>query len=116
MKRMHMPQVSDSGEPNEHSLSALTHIAFPIILQGRHSRTVISELNTAPMQTLTNASPRHHWSSTHSSGSERIATPYSAEDLALKPHLLLHAGFNRRFLDVPLSTVSISPPGFSPYD
>ena len=82
MKLMHMPQVSDSGEPNEHSLSVLTHIAFPIILQGRHSRTVISELNTAPMHTLTNASPRHHWSSTHSSGPERIATPYSAEDLS----------------------------------
>ena len=46
-----MPQVSDSGEPNEHSLSALTHIAFPIVLQGRHSRTVISEVNAAPMHT-----------------------------------------------------------------
>ena len=102
MKLMHMPQVSDSGEPNEHSLSALTHIAFPIDLQGRHSQTVISELNTVPMHTPTNASPRHHWSSRHSSGPERIATPYSVEDLALKPHLLLHAGFNRRFLDVPI--------------
>ena len=102
MKLMHMPQVSDSGEPNEHSPNALLHVAFPIVQQGRHSRTVISELNTAPMHTLTNASPRHHWSSRHSSGPEWIATPYSAEDLALKPHLLLHAGFNRRFLDVPL--------------
>ncbi|MCJ7615392.1 MAG: hypothetical protein MUO43_02525, partial [Desulfobacterales bacterium] len=34
-------------------------------------------------------------------GPERIAAPYSAEDLAIKPHLILHAGFNRRFLDVP---------------
>ena len=93
MKRMHMPQVSDSGEPNEHSHNALLRIAFPIVVQGRHSRTVISELNTAPIHTPTNASPRHHWSSRHSSGPERIATPYSAEDLALKPHLLLHAGF-----------------------
>ena len=83
MKLVHMPQVSDSGEPNEHSLSALIHIAFPIALQGRHPRTVISELNTAPMHTPTNASPRHHWSSTHSSGPERIATPFSVEDLAL---------------------------------
>ncbi len=82
MKRMHMPQVSDSGEPNEHSHIALIHIAFPIVQQGRHSRTVISELNTAPMHTLTNASPRHHWSSTHSLGSEWIATPYSVEDLS----------------------------------
>ena len=106
MKLMHMPQVSDSGEPNEHSPNALLHVAFPIVQQGRHSRTVISELNTAPMHTLTNASPRHHWSSRHSSGPEWIATPYSAEDLALKPHLLLHAGFNRRFLDVPKSIKS----------
>jgi len=82
MKRMHMPQVSDSGEPDEHSLSALTHIAFPVVQQGRHSRTVISELNTEPMHTPTNASPRHHCSSTHSSGPERVATPYSAEDLS----------------------------------
>jgi len=82
MKRMHMPQVSDSGEPNEHSHNALLHIAFPIVQQGRHSRTVISELNTAPMHTPANASPRHYWSSRHSSGPERIANPYSVEDLA----------------------------------
>ncbi len=101
MKLMHMPQVSDSGEPNEHLLSALPHIAFPIVRQGQHSRTVISELNTAPMHTPTNASPRHHWSSRHSSGPERIANPYSVEDLALKPHRLLHADFDRRFPNVP---------------
>jgi len=82
MERMHMPQVSDSGELNKNSHIALVHVAFPIVVQGRHSRTVISELNTAPMHTPTNASPRHHWSSTHSSGPERIATPYSAEDLS----------------------------------
>ena len=76
-----MPQASDSGELNKDSHIALIHVAFPIVGQGRHSRTVISELNTAPMHALTNASPRHHWSSTHSSGPERIATPYSAEDL-----------------------------------
>jgi len=45
MKRMHMPQVSDSGEPNEHLHNALIHVAFPIVGQSRHSRTVISELN-----------------------------------------------------------------------
>ena len=81
MERMHMPQVSDSGELNKNSHIALIHVAFPLAGQGRHSRTVISELNTAPMHTLTNASPRHHWSSTHSSGSEWIATPFSVEDL-----------------------------------
>jgi len=96
-----MPQVSDSGEPNEHSHNALFHVAFPIVRQGQRSRTVISEPNTMPMHTPTNASPRHHWSSRHSSEPERIATPFSVKDLALKPHLLLHAGFNRRFPDVP---------------
>ncbi len=92
-----MQQVSDSGEPNEHSLSALTHIAFPSVGRGRHSQTVISELNTAPVHSSANASPRHHWSSTHSSGPERIATPYSVVDF----HHLLHAGFCRRFPNVP---------------
>jgi len=82
MKSMHMPQVSDPGEPNEDSLDALIHLAFPTVVQGRHSRTVISELNTAPMHTPANASPRHYWSSRHSSGPERIANPYSVEDLA----------------------------------
>ena len=99
-----MPQVSDSEELNEHSLSALTHIAFPIVLQGRHYRTVISEVNTAPMHTPANPPQAdHHWSSTHSSGPERVANPFSVEDLALKPHLILHAGFNRRFQGVPLN-------------
>jgi hypothetical protein len=106
MKLMHMPQVSDSGEPSEHSLNALTRVAFPIALQGRHSQTVISELNTAPIHTPTNASPRHHWSSRHSLGPERIATPFSVADLTLKPHYLLHAGFNRRFQSVPLPYLS----------
>ena len=81
MKRMHMPQVSDSEELNKNSYIALIHVAFPLAGQGRHSRTVISELNTAPMHTPANASPRHHWSSRHSSGPERITTPYSVEDL-----------------------------------
>ena len=88
---------------------ALTRVAFPIARQGRHSQTVISELNTAPMPSPTNASPRHRWSSRHSSGPERIATPFSVEDLALQPHLLLHAGFNRRFPNVPSSHTAGSP-------
>ena len=60
-----------------------------------------------PMHTPTNASPRHHWSSRHSSGPERIATPYSVEDLALRPHLILHSGFNRRFQDAPFMTGTV---------
>ena len=60
---------------------APAHIAFPCTLLGRHSRAVISELNTAPVRSPANASPRHHWSSTHSSGPGRIATPYPVEDL-----------------------------------
>jgi len=49
------------------------------------------------MRSPANASPRHHWSSTHSSGPERIATPYSVVDF----HHLLYAGFCRRFPNVP---------------
>jgi hypothetical protein len=55
MKLMHMPQVSDSGEPNEHSLNALTHIAFPIVQQGRRSRTVIILRLCTPLLTLPHA-------------------------------------------------------------
>ena len=73
------------------------HIAFPTVGQGRHSRRVISELNTGPVSSPTNASPRHHWSSTHSSGPRWIATPFPVENF----HLLLHAGFDRRFPNVP---------------
>ena len=103
-----MPQVYDSGEPNEHSLDALIHLAFPLVVQGRHSRPVISELHTAPMHTPANASPRHCWSSRHSSGPGRVATPYPVEDLTSstnhqKSHPPLHAGFNRRFHNVPFS-------------
>jgi len=58
-------------------------VPYYIALQGRPAQTVISEVNTAPMHTSANASPRHHWSSRHSSGPERIATPFSVEDLAL---------------------------------
>ncbi len=79
-----MPQVSDSGELARHSRIASVHVAFPIVVQGRRSRRVISELNTVPIRTPANASPRHRWSSTHSSGPEWIATPFSVEDLALK--------------------------------
>ena len=46
---MHMPQVSYSGEPNEHSHNALLHVVFPIVLQGRHLGEVISELNGWPV-------------------------------------------------------------------
>jgi hypothetical protein len=89
-----LSQVSDSGEQNEHSHNALLHVAFPIVLQGRHSRTVISELNTVPMHTPANASPRHYWSSRHSSGAEWIATP---KGMGVRPthftHLNIHASF-----------------------
>jgi hypothetical protein len=78
---------------------APAHVAFPSARRGRHSQTVISELYTAPVHSPANASPRHHWSSTHSSGPERIATPYSVVDF----HQLLHAGFCRRFLYVPIA-------------
>jgi len=106
MKLMHMPQVSDSGESNKHSHNALIHIAFPIVLQGRHSRRVISELNTAPMHSPANASPRHRWSSRHSSGPEWIATPYSAEDLTSFEN---HRGLTSYFIPVLTGAFRTSP-------
>ena len=62
---------------------------------------MISELYIAPVRPSANpasAGPSHRWSSTLSSGPERIATPFSAED----SHLLLHAAFRRRFHYFPL--------------
>ena len=111
MKRMHMPQVSDSGEPNEHSHNALLHIAFPHALQGRHSRTVISELNMpsgnalgvlrlcTPLLTLPHAITGRRGIARGRSGS-LLLSPQRTWRKPL-PHLLLHAGFNRRFQDVP---------------
>jgi hypothetical protein len=94
----HMLQVSGSGELKPAlALSHRLHIAFPTVVQGRRSRGVISEINTAPVRTSANASPLHHWSSTHSLRPKRVASPYSAKD----SHLLHHAGFDRRFHYVP---------------
>ena len=76
------------------------HVAFPTVGQGRRSRGVISEINTAPVRPSANASPLHRWSSTHSLRPKRVASPYSAKDF----HLLHHAGFDRRFPNVPFST------------
>jgi len=94
----HMLQVSGSGELKPAlALSHRLHIAFPTVVQGRRSRGVISEINTAPVRPSANASPLHRWSSTHSLRSKRVASPYSAKDF----HLLHHAGFDRRFPNVP---------------
>jgi hypothetical protein len=98
MMLTHMLQVSGSGELKPAlALSHRLHIAFPTVVQGRHSRGVISEIYTAPVRPSANASPRHCWSSTHSLRPKRVANPYSAKDF----HLLHHAGFGRRFHNVP---------------
>jgi len=59
------------------------------------------------MYTPTNAPPRHFWSSRHSSGPGRVATPYPVEDLNSsnhrKSHLLLHAGFIGAFTTSPIT-------------
>ena len=97
----HMLQVSGSGEPKPAlALSRRLHFAFPTVVQGRRSRRVISEILTAPVRSSANASPRHRWSSTHSLRPKRVASPYSAKDF----HLLHHAGFDRRFLNIPQTT------------
>ena len=57
----HMLQVSGSGELKPAlALSHRLHIAFPTVVQGRRSRGVISEINTAPVRPSANASPLHH--------------------------------------------------------
>jgi len=97
----HMLQVSGSGELKPAlALSHRLHVAFPTVVQGRRSRGVISEINTAPVRPSANASPRHRWSSMHSLRPKRVASPYSAKDF----HLLHHAGFYRRFHYVPQIT------------
>ena len=94
----HMLQVSGSGELKPAlAISHRLHVAFPTVGQGRRSQGVISEINTAPVRPSANASPLHRWSSTHSSRPKRVASPYSAKDF----HLLHHAGFDRRFPNVP---------------
>jgi len=101
----HMLQVSGSGELKPAlALAHRLHVAFPTVVQGRRSRGVISEINTAPVRPSANASPRHHWSSTHSLRPKRVASPYSVEDF----HLLHHAGFNRRFHSVPPRQKSVA--------
>ena len=58
-----MLRVSDSARPVSVSLYNDTHrVAFPIVQQGRHPRTVISELNTwptLPLLTLRHAITGH---------------------------------------------------------
>ena len=94
----HMLQVYGSGELKPAlAISRRLHIAFPTVAQGRRSQGVISEINTAPVRPSANASPLHRWSSTHSLRPKRVASPYSAKDF----HLLHHAGFDRRFPNVP---------------
>ena len=102
-----MHQVSDSGESNEHSLIALTHIAFPFVQQGRHSRMVIPELNTEPIHpllTLPHAIAGRRGIARGRSGSLLLLR----EGLGFTPHLLPHAGFNRRFLDIPIIPIENS--------
>jgi len=97
----HMLQVYGSGELKPAlAISHRLHVAFPTVGQGRRSQGVISEINTAPVRPSANASPLHRWSSTHSSRPKRVASPYSAKDF----HLLHHAGFDRRFPNVPSDT------------
>ena len=110
MKFMHMPQVSDSGKSNKHS----HYRACSCCLPHRPTRSALPKgdfgAQYCAYASPANASPRHHWSSRHSSGPEWIATPFSVMDLTLlliKSHLLSHAGFNRRFQDVPFYLLDV---------
>ena len=64
-----MLRVSDSAGPVGDSLYIATHrIAFPIVAQGRHPGTVISELNGWPAFPPVNASRATSRLSAHDSG------------------------------------------------
>jgi len=100
-----MQQVSDSGELNWHLRYRTSSCCLPLrptwsALPNGDFGAQYCACGTSRLvgvHSPANALPRHHWSSTHSSGSERIATPYSVRDF----HPLLHASFRRRFQDVP---------------
>ena len=72
-----MLRVSDSAGPVGDSLyNAIHRVAFPIVAQGRHPRTVISELNgwpTFPLLTLRHAITGHRRIARGHDGS---ATPF----------------------------------------
>jgi hypothetical protein len=90
----HMLQVSGSGELKPAlALSHRLHIAFPTVVQGRRSRAVTSEIDTAPVRPPANASPRHHWSSTHSSGPKWVANPSSQRTHTSYPMPILTGAF-----------------------
>lgn len=61
IERPRMHRVSDSVGPVGDSLYNATHrVAFPIVQQGRHPKTVISELNTWPALPLSTLRTQPH--------------------------------------------------------
>jgi hypothetical protein len=77
IERPRMHRVSDSAGPVCDSLYNAAHrVAFPIIQQGRHPKTVISELNTWPTLPLSTLRMQPHDYIRMTRGHDGSATPF----------------------------------------
>ena len=95
----HMLRVSDSAGPTRDSLvCASCRIAFPHVVQGRHPKLVISELNGWPALPPVNASRASSRLPAHDSGPQWSSFSFHVGLF----HPLLYAGLSRRFHNVPL--------------
>ncbi len=93
-----MLRVSGSAEPTLDSLySVLCRIAFPHVVQGRHSKLVISELNGWPALPPVNASRATSRLPAHDSGPQWSSFSFHVGLF----HPLLYAGLSRRFHSLP---------------
>jgi len=71
-----MLRVLDSVVSRDRSRSRGPHLAFPISEQGRHTKVMISELDTWPMSSPVNASPAALRPPAHDSGPRWCAIPF----------------------------------------
>ena len=100
----HMLRVSDSAGPAHDSLlCALYRIAFPHVVQGRHPKLVISELDGWPALPPVNASRASSRLPAHDSGPQWSSFSFHVGLF----HPLLYAGLSRRFHNVPILHVPI---------
>ena len=94
--RMH--RVFDSAGPTDDSLyNAACRVAFPHVVQGRHPKMVISELNGWPALPPVNASRATSRLPAHDSGPRWSSFSFRVGLF----HPLLYAGLPRRFHNVP---------------
>jgi hypothetical protein len=96
--------VSDSAGPTHGSpVCALCRIAFPHVVQGRHPKLVISELDGWPALPPVNASRASSRLPAHDSGPQWSSFSFHVGLF----HPLRYAGLSRRFHNVPILHVPI---------